>query len=579
VTLVPEPTPGADGELVLAADSKQEFGALLRQIAQRSGRTAAQIIAFSGINKSTVYNYLDEDYRGFARLDIAVRFCQACRLDDAQIAQVEAIWHRLNGTRLVVESPAMVIEAELVDREAVSAGAPAEPMAGPMAETIAKQAMVGANNVVIGGTVRGGVTVNIHQGATTGPTSARAVAGFMVNMAVSAALVAWTIFIVFMALDDPYTFSLETGLILAVAEFFLLFCLLIAQVIGARVRNRGLESDITAWRQTLLVRSGPVRPMYERTIWERALSWPSAITAVAALASGAIIGAHVRVRDVAIAAQRYGWHDDSGMTAPMLSGLLAGFAVLVLVRVWMNTIDRLAVAFLLDHFPLLAAAAVVCGVVASISAAVQFHFPVGCALVAGVLVTGAVFHLCVSFVDRVVLVPAIAARHSGGEEVINKYAAWLTYAEERAANSKAREPKASSANLVAGNRIAVIDAGGSRATVSNNKLHQVQTLKELGALLQQEITYTGLSYRALEISATVEGSRDLELSRSMIAEMCQGRRLTEQRLRLVLIACGGLDTDQIETWTKALQRVNGNVGVIPQPQSAVRTWWPSRRER
>ncbi|MGK8506358.1 helix-turn-helix domain-containing protein [Nocardia asiatica] len=575
MTLVPEPTSGAGGELVLAAGSKEEFGALLRQIAQRSGRTAAQIIAFSGLNKSTVYNYLDEDYRGFARLDIAVRFCQACRLDDAQVAQVEAIWHRLNGTRLVVESPEMVVEAELVDREAVGTGAPAEPMAGPMAETIAKQAMVGANNVVIGGNVRGGVTVNIHQPATTGPTPARAAAGFIVNLAVSAALVAWTIFTVFMALDDPYTFSLETGLILAIAEFILLFCLLIGQVIGARVRNRGPESDITAWRQSLLVRSGPVRPMYERTIWERALSWPSAITAVAALACGAAIGAHVRVRDVAIAARRFTWHSDSGMTAPLLSGLLVGFAVLVLVRVWMNTIDRLAVAFLLDHFPLLAAAAVVCGVVASISAAVQFQFPVGCALVTGVLVTGAVFHLCVSFVDRVVLVPALVARHSGGEEIVNKYAAWLTYAEQRAANSKALEPK-SNVDPVAGNRIAVIGARGSRRRVSDNELHQVQTLNELGALLQQEMAYTGLSYRNLEISAP--GSLDLNLSRSMIAEMCRGRGLTEKRLRLVLIACGGLDTD-METWTRTLQRVNGDVGPTPQPQTGIRAWWRSRRER
>lgn len=89
--------PAPDTELEITAASAPEFLALLRKVQARSGRTAGQLAKYTGLPRSTVYNFVSEKNVALPRKPGQVqRFCHGCRLTDAQIDQVMQLWEKLD---------------------------------------------------------------------------------------------------------------------------------------------------------------------------------------------------------------------------------------------------------------------------------------------------------------------------------------------------------------------------------------------------------------------------------------------------------------------------------------------------
>lgn len=409
--------------LVLEASTKEEFSTvLLPRIAEHSGLGATQIAAYSGLVRSTTYNYADPSYTRFPQQVDKVRlFCQGCRLSAEQVAAVETIWDTLNGTKVVVRNgDQTVVEAELLDPETV------RTTTADQYETAA----VGGpgNNVIIGGAVRGDITVNTvnHFVVRARPSLGARTFGGIVEFL----LMVTTLATMSLALDDPYLFALDIGWFMTVpvllGSSLLLF---LAALVSARRPERPSVHEIHVIdKRKSSSRSSVVPRIPAVILWlERILSAGAAVTAVAALLAGLTVGVHVHVRDIAGDT----W-DNTELQAPVLSGLLVGLAVLALVNWWRITFHILVVRFIAAHFPMLGVVVVLLATLTTLaSSSSRLALPIGCALLTGGFVATAAWRLFTIAVARTILYPALRTYFGEDDNPVgSRYQGWIREHEE-----------------------------------------------------------------------------------------------------------------------------------------------------
>lgn len=92
------PSDRQDEVTVTPVDSSADFMALLRRIHARSGLTAGQIAASSGLPRSTAYRFINAGNNTLPKhRDQVVAFLRACRLQERAVQSVVRIWELLSG--------------------------------------------------------------------------------------------------------------------------------------------------------------------------------------------------------------------------------------------------------------------------------------------------------------------------------------------------------------------------------------------------------------------------------------------------------------------------------------------------
>ncbi|MEU0500414.1 tetratricopeptide repeat protein, partial [Nocardia sp. NPDC005998] len=90
------------------------------------------------------------------------------------------------------------------------------------------------------------------------------------------------------------------------------------------------------------------------------------------------------------------------------------------------------------------------------------------------------------------------------------------------------------------------------AAVTDDDLARVRTHQELGNLIRQLLAHAELSYRKVEAVArkVKTDGKEISLGRSALTDICNGRRITEDKLRLLLYVCG-VPQEQVRKWLTA----------------------------
>ncbi|MBB5916971.1 tetratricopeptide (TPR) repeat protein [Nocardia transvalensis] len=100
----------------------------------------------------------------------------------------------------------------------------------------------------------------------------------------------------------------------------------------------------------------------------------------------------------------------------------------------------------------------------------------------------------------------------------------------------------------------------SVAAVTRDELTLVRNLDELGDLIGRALAHSNLSYRKVEeIASRINAERDgrrTTLNKSVVGDMRQGRRISEERLRLLLFICQ-VPRDQLAEWLAAFRCATG----------------------
>ncbi|MGW5515354.1 hypothetical protein [Nocardia africana] len=417
---LPEPVGAAAEPLVIAAETEEQFRELLRKIAAHSKLTRSQIIRKSGgLSKSTVYNYVNATYTSFPNLDKVQMFCAGCRLSPGEVDQVVAVWHKLKGTVVIAETDDAIVEAELVDSDTVITTAP-PPTAGVHTDA-------GGNNIVIGGKVGGDIHVTIHQSPNT-PTPRPSII-FMTALTRtigSIALVALTLLVIYTAVSEPEDFALFTGLFLAVAEILVVLLVMGTHIyLDREPSSRGFVELRRLLRPITDSTGGEARsPASRAHLLDRAMSWRPAAAATLAVVAGVIVAVEVHNSNQ-VRKLMHSWSYDDSNTTVTLSALMVGIAVLVLTSVWSKSIKVLAVRVAVRFYPVPVVFAAGIGIGTTVVVWTQCGFPVGCALIAGVLTATTAFHLVTAFIHGVIVVPAVLElrEHRGGE--LSRHAEWI----------------------------------------------------------------------------------------------------------------------------------------------------------
>ncbi|MGF0320903.1 hypothetical protein [Nocardia fluminea] len=411
--------------LVLEASTKEEFSTvLLPRIAGHSQLSPTQIAVFSGLVRSTAYNYADPGYNRFPQQVDKVRsFCHACGLSVEQVARVETIWDTLNGTKVVVRNGEQtVVEAELLDPKTV------RTTAADQYETAAGSGH--GNSVIIGGTVRGDLTVNTvnHFVVRARPSWGARTLGGVVEFL----LMVMTFATMSIALDNPHLFALDIGWFMTVpvllGSSLLLF--LAALVLARRPARPSLHEIHVIDKRKSLSHSSVAPRIPAVVLWlklERILSAHATVTGAAALLAGFTVGVHVHIRDIADDT----W-DNTEWQAPVLSGLLVGLAVLALVSWWRVTFHILVVRFIAAHFPVLGVVVVLLGALTTFaSSSSRLALPIGCALITGLFVATTAWRLFIAAVAHTILYPALRTYFGEDDNPVgSRYQGWIREHEE-----------------------------------------------------------------------------------------------------------------------------------------------------
>ncbi|MGW0182927.1 hypothetical protein [Nocardia sp. NPDC003345] len=399
--------PGAEldtGDLVVTRKSDY-VKVVLRRAAAESGLSGGQIVAKSGLPRSTVYRYLQEDNTTFPRdVTSVVRFLQACRVPSRRIKQAVTIWHTLNGTGTAAQRPEdLFVGAEVIDAELV---APEHPGARDSAEHLLPSGHPANSGVHISGNVGGNIVFNVlsHKPAVPEPDPETIRAARAARMRGYVNTLTYAVVTV-VTLCLPILTTLDFG--------YRLFTTALPAY-GAALIGGGAYYGVRLARRRKA--GGSLRVKMTRL-----LSGRTAFGLVAGVFGGLAIGEQVTWTWELT--RYYELSYDECLTRGTLVGLAFGLTVVLLVIWWLQHIDWVAVYLLSKQFPALPILVTLAAIGIGIWLDIVFDYSTNSTLVIGFLVFTVLLLLLDKLIAQITMSRVITEQR---DEVIRLFTPWRT---------------------------------------------------------------------------------------------------------------------------------------------------------